>query len=76
MDCPLLVGVSNKSMIYKTLGILPEEATNGTTFLHAIALQKGAHILRVHQVKPAIECIALHQAFLQKTDKLSNLLKN
>jgi len=76
LDCPILVGISNKSLIYKTLGISPEEATNGTTFLNAIALQKGAHILRVHQVKPAAECIALHKALLQKTDNLLTLLKN
>jgi dihydropteroate synthase len=48
-----------KSMIYKTLGITPEEALNGTTVLHGIALSKGASVLRVHDVKEAMECIKL-----------------
>lgn len=56
---PVLVGFSRKSMIHKFLGIAPEEALNGTTVLNTIALQKGASILRVHDVKAAIECIAL-----------------
>lgn len=56
---PLLVGLSRKSMIYKTLGITSEESLNGTTALHAIALEKGAQLLRVHDVKEAKECIAL-----------------
>lgn len=63
LDCPLLIGISRKSMIYKTLGISPEEALNGTTALHAIALVKGAHILRVHDVKEAMECIHLLKNF-------------
>jgi dihydropteroate synthase len=46
-------------MIYKALDSTPTEALNGTTVLHTIALQKGAHILRVHDVKPAIEAIKL-----------------
>ncbi len=57
---PLLVGISRKSMIYKPLDITPQEALNGTTALHTIALQKGANILRVHDVKEAVECIKLH----------------
>ena len=56
---PLLVGVSRKSMVYKTLGITPAEALNGTTVLHTIALSKGANILRVHDVKEAVEAIRL-----------------
>jgi dihydropteroate synthase len=56
---PLLVGLSRKSMIYKTLGITAEESLNGTTSLHSIALEKGAQLLRVHDVKEAKECIAL-----------------
>lgn len=56
---PVLAGFSRKSMIYKFLGITPEEALNGTTVLNTIALQKGAAILRVHDVKAAAECIAL-----------------
>lgn len=59
LDRPILVGVSRKSMIYKTLGISPEEALNGTTVLHTVALMKGADILRVHDVREAIEAIRL-----------------
>ena len=58
-DVPLLVGVSRKSMITKTLGITPEEALNGTTVLNSVALMKGANILRVHDVKPAVDAIKL-----------------
>jgi dihydropteroate synthase len=58
-DAPLLVGVSRKSMITKTLDITPEEALNGTSVLNTIALMKGAHILRVHDVKPAAEAVKL-----------------
>ena len=58
-DLPLLVGVSRKSMIYKTLGCTPEEALNGTTVLNTIALMKGATILRVHDVRQAVECCRL-----------------
>lgn len=58
-ELPLLVGVSRKSMIYKLLGITPEEALNGTTVLHTIALMKGANILRVHDVKEAVEAVRL-----------------
>ena len=61
LDIPLLIGVSRKSMIYKTLGNSANEALNGTTALHAIALQKGASILRVHDVKEAVETIHLLQ---------------
>ena len=59
LNLPLLVGVSHKSMIYKLLGTTPEEASNGTTVLHTVALQKGAHILRAHKVKEANECIKI-----------------
>tara|TARA_B100000446_G_C10532338_1_gene334175 strand:+ start:74 stop:898 length:825 start_codon:yes stop_codon:yes gene_type:complete len=59
-DLPLLVGVSRKSMIYKTLDTTAQNALNGTTALHMIALQKGAKILRVHDVKEAKECITLY----------------
>jgi len=57
----LLVGISRKSMIYKTLEISADYALNGTSFLHAEALKNGAKILRVHDVKPAVECITLWQ---------------
>ena len=56
---PILVGVSRKSMIYKKLDILPEFALNGTTAIHVLALERGAKILRVHDVKEAKECITL-----------------
>ena len=59
LDAPLLVGVSRKSMITKTLGVTAEEALNGTTVLNTVALMKGAHILRVHDVKPAAEAVKL-----------------
>ena len=57
LQLPLLVGISRKNMIYKTLGITADEALNGTTALNAIALTKGANILRVHDVKEAVETI-------------------
>ncbi len=59
LELPLLVGVSRKSMIYKTLGTTIENALNGTTVLNTLALTKGAKILRVHDVKEAVECVAL-----------------
>ncbi len=59
LELPLLAGISRKSMIYKTLKTTPKDALNGTTVLNTIALQKGAKILRVHDVKEASECIKL-----------------
>lgn len=59
LELPLLAGVSRKSMIYKTLHSTAEEALNGTTVLNTIALTKGAKILRVHDVKEAMECVTL-----------------
>lgn len=61
LKLPLFVGISRKSMIYNLLGTDPKEALNGTTSLNTLALDKGAHILRVHDVKPAIECVKIHQ---------------
>ncbi len=69
LELPLLVGVSRKSMIYKTLENSPKEALNGTTVLNTIALQKGANILRVHDVKEAIECVALVEKLKVKSKK-------
>lgn len=60
LDLPILVGLSRKSMIYKTLKTNADMALNGTTALHMIALSKGTHILRTHDVKEAMECIKLH----------------
>ena len=59
LELPLLAGFSRKSMIYKTLQSSAEEALNGTTVLNTIALTKGAKILRVHDVKEAMECVSL-----------------
>ncbi len=59
LDLPILAGVSRKSMIYKTLHITAQDALNGTTALHMCCLQQGACILRVHDVKEAMQTIAL-----------------
>ncbi len=59
LNIPILAGISRKSMIYKTLNIDAQDALNGTSALHSIALLKGASILRVHDVKEANECITL-----------------
>jgi len=59
LQLPVLVGISRKNMIYKTLGITAAEALNGTTALNAIALTKGANILRVHDVKEAVEAVKI-----------------
>ena len=61
LGCPILVGISRKSMIYKPLNISSQEALNGTTALHFCALQQGANILRCHDVKEAMETIKLYQ---------------
>ena len=62
LNCPILTGLSRKSMIWKYLDISPDKSLNGTTFLHAFALQGGSQLLRVHDVKSAKECIDLLQA--------------
>ncbi|MGB5482703.1 MAG: dihydropteroate synthase [Eudoraea sp.] len=67
-ELPILVGLSRKSMIYKTLGTNPDQALNGTTALNTYALTKGANILRVHDVKEAVECIELLEALKQTED--------
>lgn len=59
LELPVLAGISRKSMIYKTLNITAQEALNGTTVINTIALTKGAKILRVHDVKEAMECVTL-----------------
>lgn len=64
LNCPILIGISRKSMIYKELGINPEDALNGTTALHMYALLKGANIIRVHDVREAKEVIQLHHKLL------------
>ena len=65
LNKPLLIGLSRKSMIYKTLKSSAAEALNGSSVLHSVALLKGAHILRVHDVKEAMECISLLQMLKQ-----------
>ena len=59
MELPMLVGISRKSMIYRLLGGTPQDALNGTTVLNTLALQKGAAILRVHDVKEAVEAVKI-----------------
>ncbi|MDA0608761.1 MAG: dihydropteroate synthase [Bacteroidetes bacterium] len=59
LELPVLIGLSRKSMIYKTLNTTPENALNGSSALHMAALERGAHLLRVHDVKEAQECIKL-----------------
>lgn len=61
LQMPLLVGISRKSMIYRLLGGTPEDALNGTTALNMLALTKGAHILRVHDVKAAVETVKIYE---------------
>ncbi len=65
LHAPLLVGVSRKSMIYKLLETTPQEALNGTTVLHTIAMMKGAHFLRVHDVQAAVEARTLVETMWQ-----------
>lgn len=67
LNIPLLAGLSRKSMIYKTLNTTPQEALNGTTALNTIALMKGANILRVHDVKEAMECVKLCQMVIKNS---------
>lgn len=66
LKCPLLLGISRKSTIYKTLGITTEKSLNGTTVLHTIGLLNGASILRVHDVREAVETIKLVAAYNQE----------
>ena len=66
MELPVLVGVSRKSMIYKQFGCTPQEALNGTTSLNTIALMKGTSILRVHDVREAVECVNIIQQLNRK----------
>ena len=63
LQCPVLVGVSRKSMIYQLLGTSPQDALNGTTALNMLALMHGADILRVHDVKPCVETIKIYNKY-------------
>lgn len=76
LDLPLLVGISRKSMIYKTLDCTPDEALNGTITLNTIALMKGASILRVHDVKAAADCIAITSHLSPLTSQFSSCSSN
>jgi dihydropteroate synthase len=60
LGLPVLTGISRKSMICKVIGVKPEQALNGTTALHVVALQQGARILRVHDVREAVEVVRIH----------------
>jgi dihydropteroate synthase len=64
LDKPMLVGVSRKSMLYKLLDTTAENALNATTAANMIALQNGAQILRVHDVKEAMECVKIWKAMM------------
>lgn len=69
MELPLLVGVSRKSMIFKLLELTPDESLNGTSVLNTIVLMKGASILRVHDVKEAVECVRIVESLNGQIDK-------
>ena len=70
LQLPLLVGISRKSMIYRLLGTTPEESLNGTTMLNTLSLMKGADILRVHDVKEAVEVVKMYTT--TKSQKTAN----
>ncbi len=69
LELPLMVGISRKSMIYKTLGSTPEDALNGTTAAHMAALMKGANVLRVHDVQAAAETVKIFQQIVQSNHR-------
>ena len=71
---PLLVGVSRKSMITRLLGITPDDALNGTTVINTLCLAKGAHILRVHDVRQAVEAVRLVQAMQAQSSRESYII--
>jgi len=70
LKLPLFVGISRKSMIYNLLKTDPQNALNGTTSLNTLALSKGAHILRVHDVQQAVECVKIHEMITKNTADL------
>ena len=69
LELPLLVGISRKSMICRVLNIAPKDALNGSTALHMLALQNGAGILRVHDVKAAVETVKIFQQIVNRPDR-------
>ncbi len=72
LECPILAGISRKGMIWKTLGVTADESLNGTTAAHIFALQGGTKILRVHDVKAAVEAICIFETF-QNTLNISEI---
>lgn len=70
LGVPVLAGISRKSMIYRLLDITPEDSLNGTTVLNTVALLNGAHIIRVHDVKPAVEAVKIVTALRQNSIEL------
>ncbi len=68
LDCPVAIGISRKSMVYKPLGMTPDDALTGTVALHALALLNGAVILRVHDVKEAVQTVKLVDLYLYGYD--------
>jgi dihydropteroate synthase len=71
LGCPVMAGLSRKGTIWKTLGIQPEEALNGTTVMHTLALLNGADLLRVHDVKEAMEVIKLLEQYQKSKEPAS-----
>ena len=65
LECPMLIGVSRKSMITRALGITPEEALNGTTVINTLAMLQGASVIRVHDVKEAKQAVELTMRYNQ-----------
>jgi len=74
LGCPVLAGLSRKTMIWKELGIRPENALNGTTALNMVALQNGADILRVHDVREAAETVRLYRALRRNSPQHLNII--
>lgn len=66
MGCPVLSGVSRKSMIFRLLGTTPDESLNGTSVLNFISLEKGANILRVHDVREAVEVVKIYKTYVSQ----------
>ena len=73
LQLPILVGFSRKSMIYRLLDTQPEQALNGTSVLNTISLTKGASILRVHDVREAVECVGIVESLELREICYSNL---
>lgn len=73
LGCPLLAGVSRKTMIWKELGVTPDEALNGTTAVNMLALVNGADILRVHDVRQAAETVRIFEAYRRNLHPLHSI---